>query len=250
MKFPFAQIDPEEEDQSVPLWLITFTDIMALMLTFFVLLYSMSIPEIDKWDAMSQAVNKGLGKVYTMDRLAGSSTEISIEKISTKRALDLSYLANIIDKNILSTEGMENAILLQSAENLILSLPADLVFESGGSEVSIQGKRAIFQLGAILNKIRNRIEVIGHADPRPVRGNRYASNWELSLARATSIAGLLSETGYERAITIRGLSSARYDEIEGDGAVEFKQNAARRVDIIIMKDTGKRREFFKLDGSG
>ena len=55
----------KEQEDEAPLWLITFTDIMALMLTFFVLLYSMSIPEVKKWEELTSSINKGFSKFYS-----------------------------------------------------------------------------------------------------------------------------------------------------------------------------------------
>jgi chemotaxis protein MotB len=239
-----------EEVENAPLWLVTFTDVMALLLTFFVLLYAMSVPEVDKWNDMTKAVNKGLSRVETMESFSGQSMEISIDKISASSALDLNYLASLLEKQFDEYENMKSIVLLQSDDELVISMPADLLFKSGDAEISIEGKRAMYILGGILNKIRNRIEIIGHADPRLVSGTRFASNWELSLARATATASLLKEVGYQREMTVRGLSSSRYSEIGGNAKETIKMDTARRVDIIIMKDDGNLRSMLELDFSG
>jgi chemotaxis protein MotB len=243
-----GKTDATQDAQAVPLWLITFTDIMALMLTFFVLLYSMSVPEIDKWEEMTEAVNEGLSRTQTLERFSDQSDQISIEKISAQRALDLGYLATLITEHMKQYEDLESIVLMQSKDELVVSLPADLLFESGNAEASIAGKRALYVLGGILNKIRNRIEVIGHADPRPLSGKgQYGSNWELSLARAATVSSLLKEVGYQRDMIIRGLSSSRYGEISGEMEEEIHMDMARRVDIVIMKDDGNVKTFLDFD---
>ena len=239
------------QEQAVPLWLITFTDIMALMLTFFVLLYSMSVPELEKWQDMTEAVNEGFNRTKTLERFAGQSMDVSIEKISPGRALDLNYLATLLQQQMAQYEDMNSVVLLQSSSQLIISMPADLLFEAGRAEVDIDGKRAMYVLGGILNRIRNRIEIIGHADPRPLSSSStYSSNWELSLARASMIAALLKEVGYQRDMIVRGLSSSRYSELEGGGEGTVKMDTARRVDIVIMKDDGTLRTVFELEELG
>lgn len=233
------------------LWLTSFTDTVALMLTFFVMLYAMSVPEIDKWNEMTNAINEGMSRTPTPESFAGQATEISIDKISHQRGLDLGYLADLIQNQTQSQENLDSILILESKDQLVISLPVELLFGSGNAEIGIEGKRALYVLGGILNKIRNRIEVIGHADPRPIREKRqYESNWELSLARALTVASLLKEVGYQRDIAVRGLSSARYNEIVGGTDEVTQMQNARRVDIVIMKDDGNTRSFIDVSGSG
>lgn len=241
--------DAEDEDVA-PLWLLTFTDVVALMLTFFVLLYSMSVPEFDKWSQMTTEAEQGKTNTRTLERFSGESADITISKISTSRALDLNYLANLINGEIQRNEKLGGILIFRSENNLIVSLPTDLVFQPGGATISAGGQRALFSLGGLFHKIRNRIEIIGHADPNPVEGGGFTSNWELSLARAASVAGILNEVGYSRDVIVRGLSSARFDEMSQDIPLDTRMDVARRVDIVIMSDDGRNRSFLNFGGSG
>lgn len=240
----------ENDDDVPPLWLITFTDVMALMLTFFVLLYSMSTPQFDKWAELAKDPERGTTNMRTLERFSGQSAEVSINKISTSRGLDLKYLATLINGEIQKNAKLSAILLFKNADSLVVSLPTNLVFQSGGATIRADGQRALFALGGLFHKIRNRIEIIGHADPNPVSGGDFASNWELSLARAASVSKILSEVGYSRDVVIRGLSSARFDEMSEDIPLDTRMNVARRVDIVIMKDDGRKRSYLNFGGSG
>lgn len=237
----FVRAPDETGRNAPPLWLVTFTDVMALMLTFFVLLYSMAVPEEELWTTMTSALNSELGKFYSDDWEQGAQDTINIDKIESSKALDLDYLETIVQELISKEENLDDIVIIPQKDHLVISLPDNILFNTGEAEVIEEGKDAIFSLGGTLSRIKNRIEVIGHADPRPISGENapYPSNWELSLARALNVAGILETVGYRRPITVRGLSSARYDELP-DINEEARLSYARRVDIVVMEDDGSR----------
>lgn len=232
------------EQDKAPLWLITFTDIMALMLTFFVLLYSMSVPQEDKWKDVSEALSTKFNDSYTKSSRSGAQDTIEIDKIDKSRALNLTYLRTLVN-SLLKSKNIEGATVFRNGDRLIVSLPSDLLFASGESTINLEGKKALFTIGGALTRVKNRIEIVGHTDPTPMSGNGvYKTNWELSLARGAAVAAMLKEVGYERPITVRGLSSGRYDEMSQDAPQEQRYSMARRVDIILMQDDGTRRKFY------
>ncbi len=237
----------EEGAQKAPLWLITFTDVMALMLTFFVLLYAMSTPQIDKWEAISVSLSSKFKDDGVKAYSSGSQDAVSIDKIPTSKALDLNYL-RVLVTNLLKSKDIKNVLIFQNNNRLIISVPSDLLFKSGQAEVGLNGKKVLFALGGALNRVKNRIEIVGHSDPRPITGTNggYSSNWELSLARSSAVAAVLKDVGYNRHITVRGVSSARYDELSEDIPVEKRYDLSRRVDIIIMDDAGFRTKLYSL----
>lgn len=233
--------DDGDDAPSAPLWLLTFTDIMALMLTFFVLLYSMSVPDTEQWEEMVSAVEQGMVQHKTLRSFSGDFQEVSIDKVDTVRALDLNYLQNLLQKQIDHDESLSAALLFRAKDRLIISLPVDLVFEKGKADVGVEAKRALLSLSNIFYRLRNRIEIVGHTDPSPAGGGAYQDNWSLSLARASNVASVLYQSGYKRAVLVRGASSARFDMVSADIPAPLREQMARRVDIVIMKDTGASR---------
>jgi chemotaxis protein MotB len=237
-----------DEMKSSPLWLITFTDIMALMLTFFVLLYSMAEPDAEKWSGMTATINSNLSQYRSPEWNAGTVDAIMIERVDHRRALDLRYLSSIIRQALDQSGQGKDVLLFAQKDALVISMPHELLFEAGSDEVQPAGQRMLFEIGGALEKIRNAIEIVGHADPRPLGENdAFTDNWDLSMARASAVAGVMSNVGYTRPITVRGMSSARYNDLPQDMAQEEKQDLSRRVDIVVLKNDNVRRSFLGMD---
>jgi len=231
------------------LWLLSFTDVMALMLTFFVLLFAMSKPRTQDWSDVTSSLHQELNRFYGALGNKGPEDTISLGKINFNRALDINYLRVVIESMVKEDRALDAVTFTVQPDRLILSLPQDFLFDTGKTNIKESGSRAIYALGGTLSRIKNRIEIIGHADPRPVQGSAgpYDNNWELSLARAASVAGLLESVGYKRDIAIRGLSSGRYQDLAGIVKNEAERlGISRRVDIVILDNDGSRRSFFML----
>ncbi|MFP4386149.1 MAG: flagellar motor protein MotB, partial [Alphaproteobacteria bacterium] len=166
----------------------------------------------------------------------------------TSDALNIGYVKVLLARLLARTD-LQGVMLIENHKRLVVSLPSDLLFASGQTEISSEGRQALFELGGILARLQNRIEVIGHSDPRPITNPAqatYKTNWQLSLARAAQVARILRDVGYERDITVRGLSSARYDELPQKLSQEERYDLSRRVDIIIMGDSGYRMNAFDM----
>lgn len=237
----------DADGSKVPLWLITFTDVMALMLTFFVLLYSMSTPREQEWEKVSKGLTQKSNLFNAANYRAGSQDAISIDKVNSSRALDLGYIKTLMG-SLLAQKQIKGVVLIENEKRLVISLPSDLLFKSGQVEIGEQGKEVLFEVGGVLTRVKNHIEVIGHSDPVPVNSSKgiYKTNWQLSLARAASVAFILEDVGYDRDIVIRGLSSARFDELPKELPQEERYALSRRVDIVIMRGKGYRMNAFDM----
>ena len=235
-----------EKYEKVPLWLLTFGDCIALMLTFFVLLYAMSTPSQEEWERMTTSMTQEFGEYFTKKWNAGFQDTINIDVIDNAQALNLNYVRALISEITKKDERLSDLHITQQKERLIISLPSDLLFDTGDTEIQRTGKRAIFVLGDVLSRMKNKIEVVGHADPRSVSG-QYQSNWHLSLARAASVAGVFQDIGYRRGIKIRGLSDVLYNELPEELEEEKRLQLSRRVDIVILQGDGRLRQRLMLD---
>lgn len=243
--------DVGQRPGSSHIWLISFTDVMALMLTFFVLLFAMSKPEAKTWSEITAALQNELNRFYGPQFNRGLQDAVNLNKVNFNQALSINYLKALIEKVISENEVLENVRVIPQEDHLILSLPQEFLFDTGSVTVNEEGTRAIYALGGALSRIHNSVEIAGHADPRPVagEGGQYQNNWELSIARAASVAGLLKNVGYGKNVTIRGFSSGRYKDLAGVVETEGERlDLSRRVDIIVRDyDESKRKVFFTLE---
>jgi chemotaxis protein MotB len=222
-------------------WLLSFTDVMALLLTFFVLLFAMSTPRSAEWEDVTSALHKELNRFYGQAANRGLDDHDSIDRIKFGGALNVGYLKTIIENAAEENEMLRPLELTMQGNSLMLSLPQHLLFEDGGAEVRPEGADVLYALGDVLSRFKNSIEILGHADPRVIQegGAIYGNNWELSLARSASVAGLLASVGYDRGVTIMGLSSGRYEDLESVSMTETERmKISRRVDILIRDHDG------------
>ncbi|WP_340118632.1 flagellar motor protein MotB [Pelagibius sp. 7325] len=212
-------------------WLLTFTDLSALMLTFFVLLFSMSTIKTTEWQNLVDALNPNLQSVQEIV-VALPQAPKAAEAVERAPGTDLGYLAAVLKEQVEADAQLNQVRVTHDGERLVISVPGDLLFAPGSIELGEAGGKAAFALGGVLRNLRNVIEIAGHADPQQI-GAGYASNWELSLARAAVLSGMLSEVGYRGEILVRGYGAARYGEVDPTLPDEARMARARRVDIIV-----------------
>ncbi|GAB4371023.1 MAG: flagellar motor protein MotB [Kiloniellaceae bacterium] len=217
-------------------WLLTFTDLSALMLTFFVLLFSMSTIRTAEWQNLVDALNPRLQSVQEIV-VALPQSQKSAEAVERVPGTDLGYLAAVLAEQMGANPQLSQVRVSREGtagddERLVISVPGDLLFAPGAIELGEAGGKAAFALGGVLRNLRNVIEVAGHADPQSP-GAAYPSNWELSLARAAVLSGMLSEVGYRGEILVRGYGDARYGSVDPALPEDERMALARRVDIIV-----------------
>ncbi|MEM6781909.1 MAG: flagellar motor protein MotB, partial [Pseudomonadota bacterium] len=242
-----------DQDTTTSMWLVSFTDVMALMLTFFVLLFAMSNPKKEDWEDFTTNVKEQFSRYYGLALNAGQQDSINIQKVNFEEARDLRFIQQLMNEQLEQVETLRRINVIPQPPNaerpsrLIVSLPSDLLFESGSAAIRDEGSSALFDLQVFLDRIPNRLEVIGHADPRPIpAGSEFPSNWELSLTRAASVAAALENYGYGKDLTMRGQSSGRFQELPDDLTTSEKLSLSRRVDIVIFPDTGERLNIFEF----
>lgn len=203
----------EEESPRTPAWMVTFSDMVTLILVFFILLFSMS--QIDK------------GKFESIvDSFQGASI------IPDGSTSDLDVVLKDV-KAYLKEHDMEDAIKAERTDRgVVLVLQEQALFETGDAEVLDSAFPFLDMVAGLLEELPNKVDVEGHTDNRPISTYRYPSNWELSTARASSVIRyLVNETGLdpERFIAI-GYGDTMPVE-PNDSDAHMQKN--RRVEIIV-----------------
>lgn len=217
-------------------WMITFSDLVSLLLAFFVLLFSMYSVKFDRWQSTVTSLTEALNP-RRADAVAPFPSAFNIGKVSQNRVIDLDYLATLLQQSLKEDALLSDGQVMRRDDRLIVALPGDLLFDPGRAVLSRKAREAIFSLGGIVRSLENQIGVNGHSDPVPLNSADYASNWELSLARAAAVANTLRRSGYEKEIVAYGFADSRYDELPPMN--ETKRHAlARRVDIVVFASAG------------
>jgi len=229
----------EEEEGGAPGWMVTFGDMMSLLLTFFVMLTSFAYFDERRFIEVSGSLKKALGvlpgwkgPVQPVKRQQGSGR---VEE-SLKNTLEPLNL-----RRMLETIGLGKEIKVRKVEGgIAVSIPSAVLFERGKAVLKEGAKDVLHKVALLLKEFKGcTIRVEGHTDNIPIRGGRYSSNWELSAARASSVVEFFQEDG----IDPKSLLAVGYGETKpiASNATEEGRAKNRRVEVIIVPP--KKKEF-------
>jgi chemotaxis protein MotB len=220
------------EPRCRPVWLVTFTDLIALLLTFFVMIFATHKVERQPWEALSESLNRALNPSRNVV-IERPRADRNARPLSPEYAFDLGYLESILQLRIDTEPDLAGVALQRFEDRLVVVLPAELLFGPGSAAPTPASRKVLLALGTVLGHIGNRLTVHGHTDPMPLRESRLRSNWELSIARAAAIANELRRAGYRREIDALGFSDTRFADLSEVGDTSRRMAFARRVDVII-----------------
>lgn len=227
-------------------WMVTFTDLVALMLTFFVLLYSMSSLDVVKWQNLTGSLAESLDSVEE-STLVQPKAQLDILPVRTVPGTDLDYLANVLSERLKDDEILKDAGFTNHGDRLIVSLPDNLMFEENSRELGPKAERTMSALGGVFRSLSNSIEIIGYpiedAKPNAVGAEKEAV-WTQALGRAIHLARLLEESGYAGAIRPRGVAqqpeAVTNQELDEDTDQDVTGTVPHRVEVILLDIAGER----------
>jgi len=214
-----------ETARGTRVWLITFTDLVALMLAFFVMLFAMSNVKLTEWRSIIDSLSQTLRHEVTRPETAPTSA-FNIGTIFRKRAIDIDYLASVLADATAGQALLGQGRVQRLEDRLVIGLTGDALFDAGGARLTAAGRDALFVLGGVLRNIGNQVDVNVHAGPNEPAGGDYASGWELATARGAAIANALHESGYADDIVAFGHTA-------GPPAAD-----PRRVEIVVRPTAG------------
>lgn len=215
-----------------PIWLVTFADLVALLIAFFVMMFATQKVDTGKWEALVEAFSRRLNPAQIVV-IARPSDDANAERLSPQRAIDLDYLEAVVrDKTRLEPE-LAGLSLFRGEDRLVLALPAELLFDIGSANIVPAARPVLFSLAGVLGTIGNHIDVVGHADPSSASRSRFGSNWQLSISRAVAVANELRRAGYHRPLSPSGFGDTRFADIPASVPAGEREKIARRVDIVI-----------------
>lgn len=214
-------------------WMLTFADLLSLILTFFVLLYSMSVIQHRPWEELVMTLNQQLNPTRQEPEEPTYDADFTISGENKPIAMDLDYLHAILDEKKQRSEAMQSMLIVRLEDRLMISLISDSLFPPGSANLYADAAPLMLILGETVQQINNAIEIYGHTDPSPIDTNAFPSNWELSLSRAGTIANELYRAGYRYPIRVYGQADSRYAALPSHLSERQRFTLARRVDVVI-----------------
>lgn len=250
---------PEDDIHNKERWLISYADFITLLFAFFVVMYSVSSVNEGKYKVLSetlsgvfnapqrsvQPVQVGAQPALTPARpddavIAPPVAEApgAPERDAERRTEALQAMAGqlamafdeLISRGVVSMESSEQWLELQ--------LPSSMLFSSGNAEPHYDAFQVIEKIAMVVRDRDNAVKVEGFTDDQPIRTSRFPSNWELSSARASAVARMLTMEGVapER---LAAVGYGQYQPVARNDTEEGRRRN-RRVVLLISRDASIR----------
>jgi len=188
----------EEISEGAPEWMVTYGDLVTLLLCFFVLLFSMSKIEQDKFQDIADALKVAIGK----DKVPEEGTRLSLmlkselDEDSPDKIVD--ELGNLIQKEMEAIDAEVKEFIFENQlsgqvktkiddKGYIITVSDMILFRPGSSNVETAAIPLLTKIKELLNKFEYQVRVEGHTDNLPINTPMFPSNWELSTHRACQV---------------------------------------------------------------
>jgi len=237
--------NPLAHPQPIPIhWAVGWADLMMTMFILFLVLYVFQAVKHAPMPGAGSSITSGQGSAAGPDgpsRETGgaSSPAAGAPDQSGQAEAQAADQARFYDLSKLTVEDKELAefaeIDLSPDRTVRIVLAADLLFDSSRADLNGPAKANIKKLASVLKVTPHGINVVGHTDDQPLRGGPFASNWELSVMRATTVARfLMDETGLApEQFTVSGHA---YYQPKADNDTPANRAKNRRVEIILSRE--------------
>ena len=238
-----ARKKKEESQPGAPLWLLTYGDMVTLVLTFFVLLYSMSSIDAQKFELMALSFQGAMGflpggkTVQPDSSVYGGQTAQSAGE-SPRSSTDTQYIARNM-RNYLRAEGLEKEIEVRvDQRGITVSLSDQFLFDSGRAELKPSGMRVLFKIAEFVKDVVPAAAVEGHTDSVPLLGGIYRDNWGLSAARAAAVTSYLQDRAGFDPQKLQAVAYGPNRPLVPNDTPEH-QALNRRVDLVFLSQHPK-----------
>lgn len=227
-------------------WLLTYADLMNLLLILFILLYTMSKMDIVKYQTVAASLRAAFGETSATQVIGESGANpglINLEGSSpspvVQAQMEEQQMQEIQEEvtEVIKQKGLEGQVDVTIQERgIVISIEEKVLFKSGSADLDDASKHTIEMIGKVLLALPGKqIRVEGHTDNAPIKTSRFPDNQELSTARANSVWRILV---HNVGMNPNALSATGYGEFRpkmpNDTPEHMAQN--RRVDIAILRD--------------
>lgn len=223
---------PENMDR----WLLTYADMITLLTIFFLMLYSMSVMNKGKFNALASSAR--LISQFNVPKTPFSTSVGTGTSPNSGQNYEESMrnLSQFVEQHNLR----DRVRVTQETRGVVISLLSDnMLFARGSADLQAAGMPLVAKVSHILRTVQNPIQVEGHTCDLPIRSPLFPSNWELSTARAGAV---LREFTERYGITQNRFQASGYASTHplNPNKDEVSRARNRRVDIVIMKTEEQR----------
>ena len=237
-------------------WLLTYADMITLLLVLFVVLYAMSTPSTPKFlafragltaafnpSAIATSGSNGLMSQSTLESQLNNNQSISplannvklANANFTKLVNDrMTNLATSLQRALIAKHLQSYASVTQTTRGVVVQIMADKVFfASGEATLGTLGNEIVDTISGLIAGYPNNIEVEGYADNQPILGGPFSSNWELSGVRAANVVNRFNSVDHIKASRLASVGFGANDPVASNATPQGRQQN-RRIDVVIL----------------
>ncbi len=227
-----ARKKQEECPPGAPGWITTFSDLMSLLLTFFVLIVSFSSIQQVKFQKALGSLKAYLG-VLPKQESAFYQRQLVMPQMTDEGSRRMKRLAKELKKLIKKRRLQQQIKYEFTSKGLLIRIDSPVLFDLGKANIKPNAYPILDKVVEMTRDWDNEIRIEGHTDDLPIHNSRFPSNWELSAARALSVLRYFIGKGIEP----QRLAAVGYGEYHPLVPNSSPENRARnrRVEIYIEK---------------
>lgn len=221
-------------------WLITYADLITLLLVFFIVMYAMSKVEQHKFDEVAQSLQSAFhvtagGSEAVLPPASSEVMPNAGAAVMPERQQQME-LQEEIEKAISQKFGESTLKDVSTSINqrgLVISLANQAFFAPGSADLLPKARGMLKSLVPMILESGRPLQVEGHTDDTPIHSARFPTNWELSTARATSVVRFLAESGRVPPTRLSAAGYGEYYPLAPNTSAE-NRSKNRRVDLVLL----------------
>jgi chemotaxis protein MotB len=229
------KIDGGESNQDR--WLLTYADMITLLLALFIVMYAMSKIDEEKFSNVTQALATQLkgGETIFEKSLSSDVVQAKLMNMRKLRLLEQKIQSRIKIANMRDTRSIGISTLVDE-RGLVIHVEESALFESGDDKLKQEAYEPLDLVCEQIKGIPNSIRIEGHTDNRPIKTARFPSNWELSAFRAITVVRYFID---KHEISPTKLSALGFGEFRplSDNVTAEGRAKNRRVDIVVLSQS-------------
>lgn len=223
-----------DDKKNLDRWLLTYADLITLLLAFFVVMYSLSKVDAKKFGKMQEA----LSGILNGGPAAISEGDKVIPMPDSGDALNFIKLQSLGEAIKEGAKQMEKDKLINTEvaeRGLVIHIMEQALFRSGSAELGPEARVVLDLMAQKLSDMPNHIRIEGHTDNHPINTARYPSNWELSSDRSTQVLRYMTEAHQFDPKKMSALGFGEFRPI-ADNDTDENRAKNRRVDIVVLTE--------------
>lgn len=215
-------------------WLLTYADLITLLLVYFVVMFAFSNTDLKKFQALAGSLRAAFGTADIEVLSGGRSPGLGVLSELPQMNREFLHISNVVSQ-MAREQGLQNSISVNMRrDGVVIGIATGVLFDSGSAEIRPESQKTLDAIAALLAPLSNEIRIAGHTDDiSPVPD--WPSNWELSTARAVTVVRYLAA----HKIDARRLSAVGFGEYQPllPNDTPEHRTLNRRVEILIVYPT-------------